>query len=470
MPTESTPALISNDIVGLGLIAATLALIFWLASGPTPFWRKVFTWVPGLLLCYFVPAIYNTAGLIDGHGTKLYNPIARDVLLPAALVLLTLSIDLKGIARLGPKLLVMFVTGTVGIMLGALVSFQAMKLIHPPTVAGDTWAGMAALAGSWIGGGANMAAMRETFNVDATTFGQFAVVDVVCASILLMPALIWLAGRAQSIDARNGADTSAIDDMKRRIADYQARSARIPTLTDLMIIVGVGLGVVGAAHALAAPLAAWCSANLSFARQASLDNQFVWVVMLSTFAGLALSFTRARTGSGRRLADRHLVPVLPDRLHRHADGPAVAAGTAVAVPAGGDLDGHPRAAAVRGRAPAQGADVLPGHRFAGQCRRGRVGTGGGGGVPSQPRAGGRAARYGGLCHRHGAGLHHRVDAQVDGRRLTAIIRYPALRPRKNGGRLTAAFGLPGPAPGLQQQRKPLPPPKRASWRSRKKVL
>ncbi len=103
MPTESTPALISNDIVGLGLIAATLALIFWLASGPTPFWRKVFTWVPGLLLCYFVPAIYNTAGLIDGHGTKLYNPIARDVLLPAALVLLTLSIDLKGIARLGPN-------------------------------------------------------------------------------------------------------------------------------------------------------------------------------------------------------------------------------------------------------------------------------------------------------------------------------------------------------------------------------
>ena len=294
MPTERTTALITNDIVGLGLIAATLALIFWLASGPTPFWKKVFAWVPALLLCYFVPAIYNTAGLIDGHGTRLYNPIARDVLLPAALVLLTLSIDLKGIARLGPKLLIMFVTGTVGIVLGAALSFQVMKLVHPETVAGDTWAGMAALAGSWIGGGANMAAMRETFNVDATTFGQFAVVDVVCASILLMPGLIWLAGRAEKIDARNGADTSAIDDMKRRIADYHAKSARIPTLTDLMVIVGVGLGVVGAAHALAAPLASWCAANISFARQASLDNQFVWVVMLSTFAGLSLSFTKVR--------------------------------------------------------------------------------------------------------------------------------------------------------------------------------
>ncbi|MGV8959582.1 MAG: DUF819 domain-containing protein [Stenotrophomonas sp.] len=294
MPTESTTALITNDIVGLGLIAATLGLVFHLSSRTDGFWRKFFTWVPALLLCYFIPAIYNTAGVIDGHTTKLYNPVARDVLLPAALVLLTLSIDLKGIIKLGPKLLIMFVTGTVGIMFGAVVSFQVMKLIHAPTMAGDTWAGMAALAGSWIGGGANMAAMRETFNVDATTFGQFAVVDVVCASILLMPALIWLAGRAQAIDARNGADTSAIDDMKRRIADYQANSARIPTLTDLMVIVGVGLGIVGGAHALATPLAGWCAQNISFARQASLDNQFVWVVMLSTFAGLALSFTRVR--------------------------------------------------------------------------------------------------------------------------------------------------------------------------------
>ena len=55
MPTEPAPALISNDIVGLGLIAATLALIFWAASGPTPLLKKIFAWVPALLLCYFIP-------------------------------------------------------------------------------------------------------------------------------------------------------------------------------------------------------------------------------------------------------------------------------------------------------------------------------------------------------------------------------------------------------------------------------
>lgn len=293
MPTYLATAVISSDIVALGLIAATLALIFWAASGPTPLLKKIFAWVPALLLCYFIPAIYNTAGLIDGSGTALYNPVARDVLLPAALVLLTLSIDLKGIARLGPRLLLVFAAGTLGVMLGAIVSFQAMKLIHPQTVAGDTWAGMAALAGSWIGGGANMVAMREVFGTDATTFGQFAVVDVACAS-LWMAILLFLANRAPQIDARNRADTRAIDEMKARISAYEARNARIPTLTDLMVIVGVALGGVGLAHAIAAPLAGWFAANVAWASRFSLDTAFVWVVLLSTALGLGLSFTGAR--------------------------------------------------------------------------------------------------------------------------------------------------------------------------------
>src|SRR5690606_5711864 len=113
-PTESrmaietdapSTALITNDIVVFGLISATLGLIFWLASGPTPFWKKFFAWVPALLLCYFVPAIYNTVGLIDGSQGTIYNPIASRVLLPVALVLLTMTIDLRGVLRLGPKLL-----------------------------------------------------------------------------------------------------------------------------------------------------------------------------------------------------------------------------------------------------------------------------------------------------------------------------------------------------------------------------
>ena len=294
---EPSTALIQNDIVLFGLIAGTLGLIFWLSSGPTPFWRKFFAWVPALLLCYFIPGIYNSIGLIDGNASALYNPVASRVLLPAALVLLTLTIDLKGVLRLGPKLLAMYAGASISIMLGAFVAFWVMDLVHPETVAGDTWGGMAALAGSWIGGGANMLAMKEIFAVDETTFGQFVVVDV-GVGYVWMAVLIFLANRAAAIDARSGADTTAIEDLKQRLASYQKQHERVASLTDLMVIIGIAFGAVGLSHAVAGPVSAWFAANAPWSRQVSLHEPFVWVVVLSTFIGLGLSLTRARTLDG----------------------------------------------------------------------------------------------------------------------------------------------------------------------------
>jgi hypothetical protein len=68
---ENSSALIQNDIILLGLIAATLALIFWASSGPNAFFKRFFAIVPSLLMCYFIPSVYNTTVLIDGLATKL---------------------------------------------------------------------------------------------------------------------------------------------------------------------------------------------------------------------------------------------------------------------------------------------------------------------------------------------------------------------------------------------------------------
>ena len=297
MTAAATGALISNDIIVFGLIAATLGVIFWTSGSSNRLLRKFYSFVPALLLCYFIPGVYNTFGLIDGETTKLYNPIARDVFLPAALVLLTLSIDLKGILGLGWKMLAMYVAAVLSIMLGALVAFQVMSWVHPDTVAGGTWGGMAALAGSWIGGGANMLAMKEIFEVDATTFGQFAVVDV-GVGYVWMAVLIFFAARAPALDKHSGADTTALDDLRDRVANYQAQHTRIPALGDLMVMAGVAFGTVAIAHALAGPLSGWFGATFAWSASVSLDKPFVWVVLLATFIGLGLSFTRARELEG----------------------------------------------------------------------------------------------------------------------------------------------------------------------------
>ena len=295
--TDAAAPLITNDIVVFGLIAATLAAVFWSASREQDGFKRFYAVVPPLLLCYFLPGLYNTFGLIDGANSKLYNPVASRVLLPAALVLLTLSVDIRAIFRLGPKLLVMYATASLSVMAGAVIAFLIVRAIFPEAMGGDTWAGMTALAGSWIGGGANMMAMKEIFDVDATTFGQFAVVDV-AVGYAWMAALIFFAQRSAKIDARSGADTLAIDELKERIAAFKAQHERIPTLTDQMLIVGIAFGTVGLAHAIAAPASAWFGANIAWASKVSLHEPFVWVIAISTFAGLALSFTRARSLEG----------------------------------------------------------------------------------------------------------------------------------------------------------------------------
>ncbi|MFZ5658095.1 MAG: DUF819 domain-containing protein [Pseudomonadota bacterium] len=296
--SEPGTALITNDAVVLGLLAVTLGAVFWTSSRETGFWKKFYGVVPALLLCYLIPAIYNSVGLIDGGASGLY-PMARDYLLPAALVLLCVAIDFKAIVRLGRKAVIMFLTGTLGVMLGAVVAFLAMGLIHPPTVGGDTWRGMTTVAGSWIGGGANQAAMKEVFAVDANLFGQFVAVDVLVASVW-MAVLLFLAGRSAAFDRWTRADLTAIDDLKRRVEAYQAEHTRIPTLTDLMVIVAIGLGATGLAHALTDPLVGWIATLPAEWRlqDYSLTARFFWITVLATTFGLALSFTRARRLEG----------------------------------------------------------------------------------------------------------------------------------------------------------------------------
>lgn len=294
----ATPALITNDAVVLGLLAIVLGSVFWSSSREDGFWKKFYGVVPALLLCYLIPAVFNSIGLIDGTASGLY-PMARDYLLPSALVLLCVALDFGAIVRLGPKAVVMFLAGTAGVMLGALAAFTAMGFIHPETVAGDTWRGMTTVAGSWIGGGANQAAMKEVFGVEATMFGQFVAVDVLIASLWLA-VLLFLAPRAAVFDRWTRADVSAIDDLKHRIEAYQAQHSRIPSMTDLMLILAVGLGATGLSHLLTDPLVAWIASlpaewNL---QNYSLTARFFWITVLATTIGLLLSFTRARTLEG----------------------------------------------------------------------------------------------------------------------------------------------------------------------------
>jgi uncharacterized membrane protein len=289
-------ALLTNDAAVLGLLAATLGAVFWTAGSEHRALRAFYRYVPALLLCYFIPALYNTFGLIDGEESQLYF-VASRYLLPATLVLLTLAIDLQAILRLGPKALVLFLAGTASVILGGPLALFLVGLVSPETVAGETWRGFTAVAGSWIGGGANQAAMKDVFGIPADLFGAMVAVDVIVAN-LWMALLLYLAARSPELDARRGADTTAIDALRARMEKFAAENTRNPSLRDLMLIVGVGFGLTGLAHWIGAPLAQWIGATAPHLAVYSLTSEFFWIVVLATTFGLLVSFSRARRLEG----------------------------------------------------------------------------------------------------------------------------------------------------------------------------
>lgn len=290
MQTET--ALITNDAVVLGLLAVILGLVFYTSHSDNKHCKAFYRYVPALLLCYFIPSLFNSFGIIDGEGSSLYKMASR-YLLPASLVLLTLSVDFKAILGLGPKALIMFLTGTLGIVIGGPIALLILGNIYPDALGGDIWRGMTTIAGSWIGGGANQAAMKEVFDVDGSIFSVMITVDVIVANIW-MAVLLFMASRADYFDKKTGADTSGIRNLQQKIEQYQAQHSRIPTLNDLMLIMAVAFGVTGLSHFLADIIAPWIERVAPELAMYSLTSSFFWLVVIATTLGLYLSTTKAR--------------------------------------------------------------------------------------------------------------------------------------------------------------------------------
>jgi uncharacterized membrane protein len=287
--------MIQNDALILGLLTATLGAIFWTTRSTHPFWQRFSRYIPAIVLCYFVPALYNTFGLIDIESSKLYF-VASRYLLPATLVLLTLAIDLPATLRLGPKALALFITGTVSVVLGGPLALLLWQTLAPESVDPELWRGLSAIAGSWIGGSANQAAMKEVFEIDANVFGAMVAVDVLFASFW-MAGLLWIAANQQRLDRKFGADASAITALGEKMEQVRLANERVPSLADLMVMIGLAFGATGLSHALGLPLAA-AFKGVVWAERLSLASEFFWIVVLATTFGLLLSCTRARQLEG----------------------------------------------------------------------------------------------------------------------------------------------------------------------------
>lgn len=315
---KKSKALITNNAIVFGILMSMLGFIFWTSSiktGPIGLFYKI---VPMLLVCYFMPSLLTLFGVVDPENRTLYF-VATRYLLPATLVMLTLSIDLKEIFGLGPKALIMFLTGTVGVVLGGPIAVLIVSFVYPEIIGVDgpeaVWRGLSTVAGSWIGGSANQAAMQVVFmtpDPDATDVTKKSLTDLysVMVAVDVFVAEIWMVflllgvGKAKSIDKFFKADASSIDRLQEKMEKFSTSVARVPTSTDLMVLAGLGFGATALSHyfgswiadSVTATIAA--DASLEFLKSLGLASSFFWLIVISTAIGIFMSFTPLRNYEG----------------------------------------------------------------------------------------------------------------------------------------------------------------------------
>ncbi|NOX58625.1 MAG: DUF819 family protein [Planctomycetes bacterium] len=289
LPQEIATPLLEEPAGILSVLLAVLAIIFALDSHPR--FGKIFKIIPALVFCYFIPTTLTTFGVIP-HESALYDFVKQHVL-PASLLLLILALDLPAILRLGWKAVVMLLAGTLGIVIGGPIAL----LICQDSLSPDIWRGMSALSGSWIGGTANMVAMGKAANVSSEMFSMMIIPDVLVANVW-MGTLLFLASRHKTIDRFIGADSSAIEKLKHSMEDFHARTNRIPSLTDFIVILALGFGGSYFSYRMGLSLDSVLKSSERFASLTDYLSASTWKYIFATTIGLLLSFTKARNLEG----------------------------------------------------------------------------------------------------------------------------------------------------------------------------
>lgn len=316
----------TDNLVVFGILMSLLAFVFYTSSSNHAYWKKFYVVFPSLLMCYLLPSILSSLNIIspewsllDESGNEILGSdgkpkmtglaiyyVASRLLLPAALILLTISIDLKALWELGSKALIMFLTGTVGVILGGPIAIMIMSIFSPSTVGGvgfdAVWKGLSTIAGSWIGGGANQTAMLEIFKYNQEKYGAMVLVDIVVANIW-MALLLFGIGKKETIDRWFKADNSSIEALKQKVSTYTESVTRIPTLKDYMILLGVTFAAVGFSHWSSVAIPAFLIEIFPIVGDknsmiSTFGDSFFWMVTVATILGVVLSFTRMKEYEG----------------------------------------------------------------------------------------------------------------------------------------------------------------------------
>ena len=276
---ENPEALISSPI-GVLAVLSLVAAFFFLIEQTTR--AKLFQYLPPLLFIYATPVFLNNFDVIPS-SSPIYSGLSA-YLLPAFIVLMLIKVNVPAVVRVMGKGVLVMLMGTAGVMVGAVVAYT---LVHS-FLSEDAWRGYGALAGSWIGGTANMAATAEMLGTSEEQFGLAVIADNVIY-VFWLPLLLMSRDFADRFNKWARVPEDRIMAMDAA-AEVHVEDDHAPTMPQYLFLIAIVIGVTWIGTALAPGISAWIGSVSS-----GLGTVFgvtTTRILLVTTIALLLSTTR----------------------------------------------------------------------------------------------------------------------------------------------------------------------------------
>ena len=270
--------LISSPI-GVFAVLAFVAAFFFAIEQATQ--ARLFQYLPPLLFIYATPVFLNNFDVIPSES-PVYSGLSA-YMLPAFIVLMLIKVNVPAVVRVMGKGVLVMLMGTAGVMVGAVVAYA---LVHG-SLSDDAWKGYGALAGSWIGGTANMAATAQMLGTSEEQFGLAVIADNVIY-IVWLPLLLMSRDFATRFNrwARVPAERLAAMD---EAAELHVEDDRAPTMPEYLFLTAIVIGVTWTGTSMAPGIAA-AIAEGAPALSAVFGVSTVRILLVTTIA-LLLSAT-----------------------------------------------------------------------------------------------------------------------------------------------------------------------------------
>lgn len=275
---ENPVALVSSPL-GVLAVLIFVAAFFFLLQQVTQ--ARLFDYLPPLLFIYATPVFLNNFDVIPSES-PVYSGLSAFAL-PAFIVLMLIKVNVPAVIRVMGKGVLVMLMGTAGVMVGAVVAYF---IVHG-SLSDDAWTGYGALAGSWIGGTANMAATAEMLGTSQEQFGLAIIADN-AIYVVWLPLLLMSRDFADKFNRWARVPEDRIASMDAAAADH-AEDDSAPTMPQYLFIFAIAIGVTWIATALAPDIAAWL-AGISSGLATAFSTTTVRILLVTTIA-LLLSTT-----------------------------------------------------------------------------------------------------------------------------------------------------------------------------------